>query len=218
MWKQRRSGHEVFLLTLTRGGATKQRHRLGYTIDEMGEVRYREMLDVEKVLDLNGMTVLDLPDSGLKEMDPREIEVVIADEIRRVQPDVIVSYAVYGVSGFHDHLVTHAVVKRVFVELRQTLPNLRRLAMLTISDDNPYVAESGFNLQTSTRQEIDCIVELADEDRQKFLAALDCYKTYQEPIRNSNVVNVIGHHVPFEIFDEQHDPPLSDLFENLVEK
>jgi LmbE family N-acetylglucosaminyl deacetylase len=29
MFKQRREGHEVHLLTLTRGGATKQRHKYG---------------------------------------------------------------------------------------------------------------------------------------------------------------------------------------------
>jgi LmbE family N-acetylglucosaminyl deacetylase len=75
--KQRRQGHELYLLTLSRGGATKQRFKYNYSIAEMGEVRYREMLEVEKVLDLTEMMVLDLPDSGLKEIDPREIEDVV---------------------------------------------------------------------------------------------------------------------------------------------
>ena len=66
-------GHEIHLLTLTKGGATKQRFRLNLSIEEMGEVRYKEMLDVEKVLRLTSMTVLDLADGGLKEMDPREL-------------------------------------------------------------------------------------------------------------------------------------------------
>jgi hypothetical protein len=37
--RQRRAEKGVHLLTLTRGGATKQRHRLGLSIEEMGEVR-----------------------------------------------------------------------------------------------------------------------------------------------------------------------------------
>ncbi len=86
MSKQRRDGHDVYLLTLTKGGATKQRHKFGYSIEEMGEVRYKEMLDVEKVLNLSGMNVLDLPDSGLKFMDPRDIEKVVQDEIERLKP------------------------------------------------------------------------------------------------------------------------------------
>ena len=115
MSKQRRQGHDVYLFTLTKGGATKQRFKFGYTIEEMGEVRLKEMQEVARTLDLSGMTVLDLPDSGLKEMDPRDIEKVIADEMERIQPQVVVTYAVHGISGFHDNLVSQAVLKRVFV-------------------------------------------------------------------------------------------------------
>src|SRR6476661_7151913 len=78
-------GQEVFLLTLTKGGATKMRHTLGLSVDQMGEIRYREMLQVEKVLRLTGMTVLDLPDSGLQEMDPREIEKIMAEHIKLIR-------------------------------------------------------------------------------------------------------------------------------------
>jgi LmbE family N-acetylglucosaminyl deacetylase len=81
MTKQRRQGHGVYLLTLTKGGATRQRFKYDYSIEEMGDVRFREMLEVEKVLGLSGMTVLDMPDSGLKEMDPRVIE--NADQLNR---------------------------------------------------------------------------------------------------------------------------------------
>ena len=50
MYSQIGKGHDVYLLTLTKGGATQQRHKLGLTVEEMGEVRYREMQEVEKVL------------------------------------------------------------------------------------------------------------------------------------------------------------------------
>ena len=60
------NGHEVYLLTLTKGGATKQRFKLGLTVGEMGEIRYREMLAVEQSLGLDGMVVLDYPDGGLE--------------------------------------------------------------------------------------------------------------------------------------------------------
>ncbi|HEX7343805.1 MAG TPA: PIG-L family deacetylase, partial [bacterium] len=32
--KQKRQGHEVYLLTLTRGGATKQRFKFNYTVEQ----------------------------------------------------------------------------------------------------------------------------------------------------------------------------------------
>lgn len=116
--RQRRQGHNVCLLTLTRGGATKERHRYGYTVEQMGEVRHREMQAVAEVLDLTDLTVCDLPDSGLKHMDPRKIENVIRHHLATIQPDVLITYPVHGISGFHDHLVSHAVVKRLFCELR----------------------------------------------------------------------------------------------------
>ncbi|MFC1490653.1 PIG-L deacetylase family protein, partial [Candidatus Latescibacterota bacterium] len=88
---QVKNGHRVFLLTLTKGGATKQRHKLGLSIEEMGDIRFLEMLEVEKVLGLSGMTVLDFPDSGLKELDPRIIEKAVREHIEELKPDIVVT-------------------------------------------------------------------------------------------------------------------------------
>jgi LmbE family N-acetylglucosaminyl deacetylase len=214
MAKQRREGHEVYLLTLTKGGATKQRHRFGYSIEEMGEVRLKEMWEMARVLDLSGMTVLDLPDSGLKEMDPRDIERITADEMKRVQPEVVVSYPVHGISGFHDHLVMHAVVKRVFLELRSSENYLRRLAFHTLTEAD--AAQSPhFRLNFSRADEIDCVLEVDDCDVEKKIAALDCYVTYEQQIEQSGVKRFISKSVPFEFFQEGFDPPVSDVFASL---
>ena len=214
MSKQRRQGHEVYLLTLTRGGATRQRFKYGHSVAEMGEVRYREMQDVARVLDLSGMTVLDLPDSGLKEMDPREIEQVVGQEIERIQPDVIVTDAVHGVSGFHDHLVTHAVVKRVYVELCERVPYLKRLAFHTISEEQ---AKQGqlFHLSGSKPEDIDCVFEIDEIDIDNKHRALDCYVTYQETIEQSGIKDLVQPQAVFEIYQEDHDPPLDDLLGGL---
>ncbi len=213
MSKQRRDGHEVFLLTLTKGGATRQRHKYDFSVEEMGKVRHQEMQDVARALDLSGMTVLDLPDSGLKKMDPWEIEEVIRKEIMRLEPHVIVTYAVHGISGFHDHLVSHAVVKRVFVELKGTVPNLQRLALFTISEED---ASSGhFHLSGSKPEEIGCLVEVEDVDLARAIGALDCYVTFQETIEKTGIKDKPGHQVRFELFQEEQQPPLEDLFADL---
>ncbi len=214
MSKQKHQEHEVYLLTLTRGGATRQRHKYGYSVQEMGEIRFREMEQVAKVLQLDSLTVHDLPDSGLKNMDPRTIEHIIEDEIQRLRPQVIVTYAVHGISGFFDHLVSHAVVKRVFVEMKELLPELQRLAFITVTEE-----EAGkvtlFHLQGSKEEEIDCVVEVTDQDIQKARQALDCYVTFQETIEKSGIKDFLSHRVPFEIFQENFTPPIKDLFENL---
>ena len=215
MFKQRRQGHEVYLLTLTKGGATKQRFKLGYSIEEMGEIRYKEMLEVAKTLELSGMTVLDLPDSGLKEMDPREIEKVIIQETERLQPQVVVTYAVHGISGFHDHLVSHAVVKRVFVEMKEKHTWLKRQAFTTLTQEEAQKSPH-FRLNSSTVEEIDCVYQVDPVDIAKNLKALDCYETFQETIEKSGIKGLVRQkEVVFEIYQESHDPPLSNLFESL---
>lgn len=215
MAAQRRQGHEVYLFTLTKGEATKQRFRLGVSKKEMGEIRYQEMQCVERVLDLSGMTVFDLPDSGLKGMDPEDIEEVIRNQIEKIKPDIVVTYAVHGISGFEDHLVCHAVVKRAYCDLkkRQGKSYLRRLAFFThYSEDE---SEGKFSLTSSKIEDIDCWVQASDKDYQKFRESLDCYETYQQVIEESNVKEEVGDRVPFEIFQEDFDPPLNDITDEL---
>ncbi|HEY7159609.1 MAG TPA: PIG-L family deacetylase [Acidobacteriota bacterium] len=206
-------GHEVFLLTLTRGGATQVRKKLQLSVSQMGEIRYQEMLNVAKVLQLTGMTVLDLPDDGLKEMDPREIENIVADHIKKIGPQLVVTYPVHGVSGFHDHLVTHAVVKRVYLQLRDEGENyLKRLAFITLANKVTETSQSGnFVMKQSAVDLIDCEVVLDSNAKEVLKTALSCYETYQEMIEKSGVVEKIGSKVSFEIFGEDHKPPLSDL-------
>lgn len=214
MSKQSREGHEVYLLTLTKGEATRQRHKFGYTKDEMGDVRYKEMLNVQKVLGIKGMTVLNLPDSGLKEMDPREIERVISDEIIKIKPDVIVTYPVHGISGFHDHLVTHAVVKRVYEELKEKNFYLKRLAFFTISEEAAAL-QKHFHISGSKQEEIDCEYKVDEEDLNNTRKALDCYITFKETIDNSDIKNQLDPEVKFEIYREDHNPKLKNIFEKL---
>ena len=211
--KQLEQGHEVHLLTLTRGGATKQRHRLGLSIEEMGGVRLAEMHAVEQVLGLSSMTVLDLPDSGLKELDPREIERAVAECVERLSPDILVTYPVHGISGFHDHLVTHAVVKRVFEACRQASDStLQRLAFFTVGKQLATDSNSSLHtLHHSTQEEIDCVIE--PEERHVTLGqrALDCYTTYQEVIDKTGIREKIIETLHYEIYRESFQPPLIDL-------
>jgi len=209
-----RNGDEVFLLTLTRGEATKQRFKLGVDKEEMGHIRFREMQCMEKVLNLSGMTVIDFPDNTLKDINPIEIEAVIEDHIHKLKPDVIVTYAVHGISGFFDHLVTHAVVKRVYCKLKQEkVLYPKRLAFFTRRGEPK--KDGKFRLEASADEDIDCIVACQDEDMDKFKRALDCYETYQQTIEESKVKETVGNEIPFEIFGEKHDQPLKMLTDKL---
>lgn len=211
---QLRQGHEVYLLTLTKGEATKQRHRLGVGKKEMGEIRFKEMQCVEKTIGLSGMTVLDLPDSQLKHLDPIEIENKIENELHQIKPDLIVTYAVHGISGFHDHLVCHAVVKSLFCRMkRKGTAYPKRLAFFTRMGEVD--VDGKFRLEASSEEEIAFIENCSEEDMKTFHSALDCYETYQQVIEDSNVKNVVTNEVPFEIFGEQITNRLNSITEGL---
>ncbi len=214
---QIKNKYEVHLLTLTRGGATKQRFKLNKSIEEMGEIRYKEMLKVKETLGLTGMEVLDLTDSGLKELDPRIIENIVKEKIKELKPNIIVSYPVHGVSGFHDHLVMHAVIKRVFLELKdEGADYLKRLAMLTVPEKggSPFT-ENGFRLKNSEEEVIDCIRILNDDEIENMKKSLSCYETYKSTIKESGVIEKIGDKIYFEFFGEDFMPPVADITENL---
>jgi len=214
MSAQLRQGHHVYLLTLTKGEATKQRHRLKVDKEQMGEIRFKEMQCVEKVLGLSGMTVLDLPDNELKDMDPADIEDKIEDHIKSLKPDILISYAVHGVSGFHDHLVCHAVVKSVFCKIRRRKESsLKRLALFTRMGEVDM--KGAFRLEASSDEEIDCVVRCDEHDMKQFHNALDCYDTYKEVIEASGVREVVTNEVPFEFFQERCSPRVYDITDGL---
>ena len=213
MHRQLKDDHEVYLLTLTKGEATKQRFKLNLSKAEMGEVRYREMQAVASVLGLTGMEVLDLPDGQLNEMDPRDIEKVIQRSIDDIKPDILVSYPVHGISGFHDHLVTHAVVKRVYLEMKENGADyLKRLSFFTLPDnEQPVFQGNQIRLKHTHPSRIDCVMHLETEDIEMFKKCLSCYETYKETIEESKVVEKIGDTIYFEFFGEHLDTPIDDI-------
>jgi len=214
MAKQQRAGHAVHLLTLTRGEATQQRHTFGYSKDKMGDVRYEEMQGVADALDLASLTVLDFPDGRLDALDPRELEAAVAERIEAVAPDIVVTYPVHGISGHPDHLVGHGVVKRVFCALRaEGMASLQRLAFFTL----PAEGEAGrpAHLQGSPQAAIDVIEPFADADLARAHAALDCYATYQDVIEEHQPLDSVASGIHFELFQEDHTPPLDALADEL---
>ena len=210
--------NEIHLLTLTKGGATQVRHKLGLSIEQMGEVRHNEMLKVKKVLNLSSFTLLDYPDGGLKELDPRILEREVKKGIEKVRPNIVITYPVHGGSGFHDHLVTYAVVKRVFLEMKDSgAEYLRRLAFFTMPDNRePSFMDNGWpRLKLSENNLIDVITPLSMADINSMKEALLCYETYQEMVEKTGVIEKIGNKVHFEIAFEEFHTPLKKITDNL---
>ncbi len=215
LWKLHRQGHRVHLLTLTRGEATRQRERLGVSHEEMGRIRTREMACVARVLALDSLEILDFADGTLARQDPLELENVLTAHVRRLCPDVLVTYAVHGISGHPDHLETHAAVKRIYCALRRDADAAapKRLAFFTLppSDDPARSA----HLKSSPWDQIGVVEPVDDEDLARGHEALACYETYRPVIDEHQPLRQILDGVCFELFGESPAPRRSSLTEGL---
>lgn len=218
MYRQIQNGEEVHLLTLTKGGATKMRFKYDLSIAEMGDVREKEMRKVAQVLGLTSMKIYDYPDGGMAHEDPRVFEKLILKHIDEIKPNIIVTYPIHGISGHHDHLACHAIVKRLFCELKEQkeYDYLKRLAFLTLPNPNEDEKQGGnANVNSSKKQYIDCIAILSQIEKDKLKEALYCYETFMDVIIETNVIEHIGDKVHFEFYAENYDPPVSDITSGL---
>jgi LmbE family N-acetylglucosaminyl deacetylase len=102
-------GVEVFLLTATRGDRGRYR---GLRADDtqhpgaaaLAKIREAELRSAAAVLGIHEVTILDYRDKELDRADPREAIERIVTHLRRVRPDVVVTFGPDGGYGHPDHI------------------------------------------------------------------------------------------------------------------
>jgi LmbE family N-acetylglucosaminyl deacetylase len=159
--------------------------------------------------------VLEYPDGELAELNPLVLEDEIGAAVHEHAPDVVVTYPVHGISGHPDHLVSHAITKRVVCALRRDgVSYPKRLAFFTLPPA-PEDADRPAHLRHSPAPLIDCVVPVSADDLEAGREALDCYVTYRPVVEEHRPLRSVEDGVSFELFGESHDPRLSDLLEAL---
>ena len=98
-------GVETYLLTATRG----ERGRYGRAgdrpgVDVVGRVRETELMAAAKELGVREVTLLGYPDGALDSVDPAAAQEVIAGHLRRIRPQVVVTFGPEGAYGHPDHI------------------------------------------------------------------------------------------------------------------
>jgi LmbE family N-acetylglucosaminyl deacetylase len=102
-------GVDVFLLTATRGDRGRFR---GHRLDDsqhpgplaLANIREAELCAAASVLGVREVSILDYHDQDLDRVNPREAVASIVGYIRRVQPDVVVTFGPDGAYGHPDHI------------------------------------------------------------------------------------------------------------------
>jgi LmbE family N-acetylglucosaminyl deacetylase len=102
-------GVDVFLLTATRGEGGRYR---GHRLDShehpgpsaLAAIREAELRAAASVLGVRDVALLDYCDQHLDRANPGEAVAAIAGHVRRVQPDVVVTFGPDGAYGHPDHI------------------------------------------------------------------------------------------------------------------
>jgi LmbE family N-acetylglucosaminyl deacetylase len=107
--KYAREDVDVFLLTATRGDRGRFRGRPSSDPEHPGpsalaSIREAELRAAASVLGVREVSLLDYQDQLLDSVNPREAVEHIARELRRVRPDVVLTFGPDGGYGHPDHI------------------------------------------------------------------------------------------------------------------
>src|SRR5215471_58406 len=102
-------GVEIFVLTATRGDRGRYREfRPGEAqhpgAAALADIRERELRAAASVLGVHDVALLDYGDQYLDRANPREIVASIVEHIRRVRPNVVITFGPDGAYGHPDHI------------------------------------------------------------------------------------------------------------------
>jgi LmbE family N-acetylglucosaminyl deacetylase len=102
-------GVETFLLTATRGeGGRFRGHPVGSAehpgAEELGRIREAELRAAAAALGLREVALLEYRDQELDRAGPREAIGRIVSHLRRIRPDVVITFGADGAYGHPDHI------------------------------------------------------------------------------------------------------------------
>lgn len=98
-------GIETYLVTATRGERGWFDDPEKYPGPEtLAEVRQSELHAAAQVLGIQEVNLLGYRDGELNQADPREVIAKLVRAMRRVRPDVVVTFGPYGIYGHPDHI------------------------------------------------------------------------------------------------------------------
>jgi LmbE family N-acetylglucosaminyl deacetylase len=98
-------GVETYLLTATRGERGRFHDGTDHPGPEaMGRIREQELMEAAEVLGIKEVHFLDYLDAELDQADPREAIGRIVKHLRRIRPQVVMTFDQAGAYGHADHI------------------------------------------------------------------------------------------------------------------
>lgn len=143
-------GVEVYLACLTRGERGWPGPEATYPgLQTLGKLREDELLCAAKILGAGEVTFLDYLDGEVHQADPAEAIARIASEIRRVRPQVLVTFGPDGAYGHPDHIATSQFTQAALIRAAD--------AGYAVPEDQPAHLVSKFYYMIDTQALVDLI-------------------------------------------------------------
>lgn len=169
--KASRDEHIVSLITLTHGESGSLTNSKNFSKLELAKLRGHELRSAVRKLGIQYLQVYNLPDKHLKDIPEQTGIEIIKQEIKRFNPDVIITFHENTISGHSDHLT---VTQWTFNAVK-SLPNPPALFFFGL--DQKQTAMVTFRkLIPIDQSEITHRINVEDFIKEK-VAAIRCHKT-----------------------------------------
>jgi len=120
-------------LWLTRGEHGESVLDPAPTPDELAEIRDRDLRDATAIIGYAEVDLQSLPDGGLAGLKTGDLERIVAEAIKRTQPEVVLTFGPGGISGHVDHIALSEATTKAFHAARGTGRSARELYYSAVS-------------------------------------------------------------------------------------
>jgi LmbE family N-acetylglucosaminyl deacetylase len=146
-------GAEIFLLTATRGDRGRYRdYRFGDPqhpgASALATIRERELRAAASALGVEDVALLDYRDQELDRANPQQVIAAIVEHLRRVHPDVIITFGPDGAYGHPDHIAISQLTTAAVVAAAD--PAISKLYYIAWAESTWAAYQSAFKKLTST--------------------------------------------------------------------
>jgi LmbE family N-acetylglucosaminyl deacetylase len=112
--KMSQAGHEIKLITATKGEAGLVGEPPLTTQDKLGEVREKEHANAAKHLGISQIYYLGYMDGEVKNVKKKELQTKILDILEKEKPDIVVTFDKRGGSNHPDHIAVSIATTKIF--------------------------------------------------------------------------------------------------------
>lgn len=162
---------EVHLYCATKGGAGKVGSPPLCSQEELPEFRARELKQACSILGVDFLYLRNFEDGKLVDTPYNELAVDLLNYIKKVEPEIMVTFPPHGISGHKDHIQIQKICFDIVSS--QLVQSVQSLYYVTIEVPATHTASPPFG---HIKEEIDVVIN-AQHTRQKVAEALRAHQT-----------------------------------------